>query len=135
MTDLGTLPAPLNSFSTAGNINESGGRKLLRRQLQLPRFSMGKRRDDRPDCAAAAGNGTAGDLGRRGINDLGEIAVQVFDPASATMPFPLALMIPDTDPAAAQLGFNAVSTDPLPDHVRTALQQRMKRGPFGRAPR
>jgi hypothetical protein len=72
-----------------------------------------------------------------GINDLGEIAVQVFIPATATTPAttPLALMIPDPDPVAAQLGFNEVSTEPLPDYVRTLLQQRMKRGPFGRAPR
>jgi len=63
-----------------------------------------------------------------GINDLGEIAVQILDSAGNT---PLALMIPDSDPAAAQLGFNAVSTVPLPDQVRALLQQRMKLGPFG----
>jgi probable HAF family extracellular repeat protein len=133
LTDLGTLPGDYSSM--AGNINESG---------QV----VGTSCDSSFNCRGFLWeNGVMTDLNALlppgtvlqvvtagGVNDRGEIAVQVFDSTSKTMPFPLALMIPDPDPAAAQLGFNAVSGNPLPDRVRTALQQRMKRGPFGRAP-
>jgi len=127
MTDLGTLPGDVSS--AAGSINESGqvvgnscGANLCRGFL----WENGAM----TDLNTLLPLGSLEVIFAGGINDLGEIAVQVFDSTSATMPVLLALMIPDPDPAAAQLGFNAVSTDPLPDHVRTALQQRMKRGPF-----
>jgi probable HAF family extracellular repeat protein len=130
MTDLGTLPGDVSS--AAGSINESG---------QV----VGNSCDDQGNCRGFLWeNGAMTDLNTLlpvgslevifagGINDLGEIAVQGFDKDTGTTS--LALMIPDSDPTAAQLGFNAVSTDPLPDHVRTMLQQRLKRAPFGRAP-
>jgi probable HAF family extracellular repeat protein len=135
MTDLGTLPAPLNSSSTAANINESG--QVVGNSCDVNFNCHGFLWEDgvMTDLNALLPPGTALQVvAAGGINDRGEIAVQVFDPTSATIPFPLALMIPDPDPAAAQLRFNAVSTDSLPDHVRTMLQQRMKLGPFGRAP-
>jgi probable HAF family extracellular repeat protein len=133
MTDLGTLPAPLDFSSGAGNINESG--QVVGTSCDASFNCHGFLWEDgvMTDLNALLPAGTALQvIAGGGINDRGEIAVQVFDPATGTTP--LALMIPDRDPVAAQLGFNAVSTDALPDHVRTVLQQRMKLGPFGRAP-
>ena len=139
LTDLGTLPAPLDFSSAAGNINEGG--QVVGGSCDANFNCHGFLWEDgvMTDLNALLPAGTALQvIGGFGINDLGEIAVQVFDPATcvdpATCEMQLALMIPDSDPAAAQIGFNAVSTDPLPDQVRTLLQQRMKRGPFGRAP-
>ena len=133
MTDLGTLPAPLDFSSTAGNINESG--QVVGNSCDANFNCHGFLWENgvMTDLNALLPPGTALQvIAGGGINDLGEIAVQIFDPATGTTP--LALMIPDPDADAAQLAFNAVSTDSLPDHVRTVLQQRMKLGPFGRAP-
>ena len=129
LTDLGTLPAPWNFSSGAGNINESG--QVVGTSCDANFNCHGFLWEDgvMTDLNALLPAGTALQvIAGGGINDLGEIAVQILDSAGNT---PLALMIPDSDPAAAQLGFNAVSTVPLPDQVRALLQQRMKLGPFG----
>jgi probable HAF family extracellular repeat protein len=134
MTDLGTLPA--NIISSASDINELGQVVGTSCDVNFNCHGFLWEHGVMTDLNALLPAGTTLQvIAGGGINDLGEIAVQVFDSASAAMPFPLALMIPDPDPAAAQLGFNAVSTDPLPDYVRTMLKQRMKRGIFGRPPR
>lgn len=135
MTDLGTLPA-LNFMSSAGDINELG--QIVGTSCDSQFNCSGFLWEDgvMTDLNALLPAGTALQvIAAGGINDLGEIAVQVFDPASATTPvppYPLALMIPDTDPAAAQLGFNVPTTPDLPEHVRRSLQRRMQLGPFGR---
>ena len=133
MTDLGTLPA-FNVISSASDINELGQVVGSSCDINFNCHGFLWENGVMTDLNALLPPGTAPALqviSGGGINDLGEIAVQVL--VSATGETPLALMIPDPDPAAAQLAFNVVSTDPLPDHVRTALQQRMKFGPFGRA--
>ena len=132
MTDL----TPLDFFSAAGNINESGQVVGTSCDANFNCHGFLWENGVLTDLNALLPAGTALQvIAGGGINDLGEIAVQIFDPATGSMgPTPLALMIPDPDADAAQLGFNAVSTDGLPDQVRTVLQQRMKLGPFGRAP-
>jgi probable HAF family extracellular repeat protein len=129
MTDLGPLPGDYSS--SAQDINEQG---------QVVGISC----DVNGNCRGFLWeNGVMTDLNTLvpegfpfpvtagfGINDRGEIAIQVYDPNTGNLP--TYLMIPDTVPAATQLGYNAPSTPDLPDHVRKLLQRRMQLGPFGR---
>jgi probable HAF family extracellular repeat protein len=132
MTDLGTLPG-LDFSSGAGSINERGQVVGTSCDVSFNCDGFLWENGVMTDLNTLLPFGSLQVISAGGINDLGEIAVQVLviDPATGTTTTPLALMIPDSDPAAAQLGFNAVSTVPLPDQVRALLQQRMKLGPFG----